>query len=99
MKKLIITEKSSQAETCEPPSEIGSVNPAAEGHLCELAEPEEVNAEWKCWSCTLLEPDGLIRRVPRRTETSPPKGDAAALKSCDQVILATDCDREGQGES
>ena len=63
-----------------------------------LAEPEEVNAEWKRWSCTLLKPDGLYPTRPAadRNKPSKLKAIAMALKICDQVILATDCDREGQ---
>jgi hypothetical protein len=30
----------------------------------QLAEPEEINAEWKRWSCTLLKPDGLYPTRP-----------------------------------
>src|ERR687894_1815768 len=80
MKTLIITETSSQAKDMR------------------LAEPEEVNAEWKRWSCTLLKPDSLYPTRPATDGNKPSKlkAIAAALKSCDQVILATDCDREGQ---
>lgn len=60
MKTLILTKKSSHAR--DPRSAIGSqfsqILPA-EGHLTCLAEPEEVNAAWRRWSCDLLKPDGL----------------------------------------
>ena len=99
MKTLIITEKSSQAKDMRAAlgDRFGQILPA-EGHLLRLAEPEEVNAEWKCWSCTLLKPDGLYPTRPAADGNKPSKlkAIAAALKSCDQVILATDCDREGQ---
>ena len=99
MKSLIITEKSSQAKDLRAAlgDRFGQILPA-EGHLLRLAEPEEVNAEWKRWSCTLLQPDGLYPTRPVNEGNKPAKlkAIAAALKGCDQVILATDCDREGQ---
>ena len=99
MKTLIITEKSSQAKDMRAAlgDRFGQILPA-EGHLLRLAEPEEVNAEWKRWACTLLKPDGLYPTRPATDGNKPAKlkAIAAALKSCDQVILATDCDREGQ---
>jgi DNA topoisomerase III len=99
MRTLIITEKSSQARDLRAAlgDRYGQVLPA-EGHLLRLAEPEEVNPEWKRWSCTLLQPDGLYPTRPAAQGNKPAKlkAIAAALKTCDQVILATDCDREGQ---
>jgi len=99
MKTLIITEKSSQAKDLRAAlgDRFGQILPA-EGHLLRLAEPEEVNAEWTRWSCTLLKPDGLYPTRPAADGNKPSKlkAIAAALKTCDQVILATDCDREGQ---
>ena len=99
MKTLIITEKSSQAKDLRAAlgDRFGQILPA-EGHLLRLAEPEEVNAEWKRWSCTLLKPDDLYPTRPAAEGNKPSKlkAIAAALKTCDQVILATDCDREGQ---
>src|SRR5438045_5515620 len=99
MKTLIITEKSSQAKDLRAAlgDRFGHILPA-EGHLLRLAEPEEINAEWKRWSCTLLKPDGLYPTRPAAEGNKPSKlkAIAAALKNCDQVILATDCDREGQ---
>lgn len=99
MPTLIITEKSSQARDLRAAlgDRFGSILPA-EGHLLRLAEPEEVNPAWKRWSCTLLKPDGLFptRPDPQGNKPAKLKAIAAALKGCDQVILATDCDREGQ---
>ena len=75
----------------------GQILPA-EGHLLRLAEPEEVHAAWKSWSCVVLKPEGLYPTRPAAGGNKPAKLKtiAAALKSCDDVILATDCDREGQ---
>ncbi|MGO9484373.1 MAG: DNA topoisomerase [Rhodomicrobium sp.] len=99
MATLIITEKTSQAKDLRVAlgSRFGQILPA-EGHLLRLAEPEEVDAGWKSWSCVLLKPDGLYPSKPAAQGNKPAKLKAigAALKTCDQVILATDCDREGQ---
>src|SRR5215213_3670988 len=99
MKTPIIIEKSSQAKDIRAAlgDRFGQILPA-EGHLLRLAEPEDVNPDWKRWSCTLLKPDGLYPTRPATdgNKSSKLKAIAVALKSCDQVILATDCDREGQ---
>jgi DNA topoisomerase-3 len=99
VKTLIITEKYSQAKDLRAAigSKFGQILPA-EGHLLRLAEPDEVNADWKRWSCTLLKPDGLYPTRPATggNKAAKLKAIKTALKNCDQVILATDCDREGQ---
>jgi len=99
MATLIITEKASQAKDLRAAfgARFGQILPA-EGHLLRLAEPEEVNAAWKSWSCVVLKPDGLYPTRPAAGGNKPAKlkAIAAALKTCDDVILATDCDREGQ---
>ncbi|MDA1100944.1 MAG: DNA topoisomerase [Proteobacteria bacterium] len=99
MKTLIITEKFSQAKDLRAAlgSQFGKILPA-EGHLLRLAEPEEINADWQRWSCVLLKPEGLYPTRPAAggNKAAKLKAIKAALKDCDQVILATDCDREGQ---
>ena len=99
MATLIITEKTSQAKDLRAAlgDRFGQIL-AAEGHLLRLAEPDEVDAGWKSWSCVLLKPDGLYPTRPAAQGSKPAKLKAigAALKTCDRVILATDCDREGQ---
>src|SRR5215467_9850224 len=99
MATLIITEKTSQARDLRAAlgDRFGQILPA-EGHLLRLAEPHEVNASWKSWACVLLKPDGLYPTRPACDGSKPAKlrAIAAALKACDQVIIATDCDREGQ---
>ncbi len=96
---LIITEKTSQARDLRAAlgDSFGQILPA-EGHLLRLAEPHEVEAAWKSWGCVLLKPAGLYPTQPANDGNKPAKlkAIAAALKTCDQVILATDCDREGQ---
>lgn len=99
MGTLIITEKSSQAKDLRAAlgERYGRILPA-EGHLLRLAEPEEVDPAWKRWSATLLKPEGLYPTRPDSGGNKTVKLQAilAALKGCDRVILATDCDREGQ---
>ena len=97
--QLVITEKSSQARDVRAAvgSRYGRVL-AAEGHLLELREPEEVNPAWKRWSTELLRPDGLYDTKPASGggKAAKLKAIRAALKTADRVWLATDCDREGQ---
>lgn len=99
MATLIITEKSSQAKDLRAAlgDRYGRILPA-EGHLLRLAEPDEVDPAWKRWSPTLLKPDGLYPTRPDQGGNKAAKLQAitAALRACDDVILATDCDREGQ---
>ena len=99
MKTLIITEKYSQAKDLRAAlgNQYGQIL-AAQGHLLRLAEPDEVNADWKRWDCVLLKPEGLYPTRPSSDGNKPAKLKAIkeALASSDQVILATDCDREGQ---
>jgi DNA topoisomerase III len=99
MATLIITEKTSQARDVAAAlgDRFGKILPA-EGHLLRLAEPDEVNGAWKSWSCVLLKPDSLYPTRPAREGNKPAKLNAIAeaLKACEKVIIATDCDREGQ---
>lgn len=100
MATLIITEKSSQAKDLRAAlgPRYGRILPA-EGHLLRLAEPEEVNPAWKRWGTDVLRPDTLLyptRPDGHGNKTAKLQAIAAALKECDSVILATDCDREGQ---
>ena len=71
---------------------------AAEGHLLDLCEPEDVNPGWKRWSAVLLRPDGLYPTKPATGGNKAAKLEVIrqALRTADRVWLATDCDREGQ---
>lgn len=99
MTTLIITEKTSQARDLRAAlgDRFGQILPA-EGHLLRLAESHEVNAAWKSWASVLLKPAGLYPTRPADggSKSSKLSAIAAALERCSQVILATDCDREGQ---
>ncbi len=67
------------------------------GHLVELKNPNEYNAEWKRWS---------LSKLPIIPETFEFKPSAKTrkqfnivkrlLKETDEIIVATDCDREGE---
>ena len=98
-RQIVITEKASQAKDVRAAvgSRYGTVL-AAEGHLLDLCEPEEVNPAWKRWSTALLKPDGLYGTKPATggNKAAKLKAIRAALKTADRVWLATDCDREGQ---
>ena len=98
-RQIVITEKASQAKDVRVAvgSRYGAVL-AAEGHLLDLCEPEDVNPAWKRWSTALLKPDGLYGTKPASggNKAAKLKAIRAALKTADRVWLATDCDREGQ---
>ena len=97
--QFVITEKTSQARDVRAAvgSRYGAVLPA-EGHLFDLAEPEDAVPAWKRWSTILLRPDGLYATKPAGGGNKPAKLRAIrdALRSAKRVWLATDCDREGQ---
>ena len=97
--QIVITEKSSQAKDVRAAvgSRYGDIL-AAEGHLLDLLEPEEVVPEWKRWSPILLRPDGLYGTRPAEggNKAAKLKAIREALRTAKRVWLATDCDREGQ---
>lgn len=97
--QIVITEKSSQAKDVR--AAVGSrygLILAAEGHLLDLLEPEDVVPAWKRWSAVLLRPEGLYGTRPAKggNKAAKLKAIREALKSASRVWLATDCDREGQ---
>ena len=98
-RQIVITEKASQAKDVRAAvgARYGAVL-AAEGHLLDLCEPEDVNPAWKRWSTALLKPEGLYDTKPATggNKAAKLKAIRAALKTAERVWLATDCDREGQ---
>jgi DNA topoisomerase-3 len=97
--QIVITEKSSQAKDVR--AAVGSLYGdvlAAEGHLFDLLEPEDVVPAWKRWSPILLRPEGLYGTRPAEGGNKAAKLRAIreALRTARRVWLATDCDREGQ---
>ncbi len=97
--QIVITEKFSQAKDVRAAvgSRYGDILPA-EGHLLDLLEPEDVVPEWKRWSPILLRPEGLYGTRPAQggNKAGKLKVIREALRSAKRVLLATDCDREGQ---
>jgi len=100
MKTVVICEKPSQARNVRDAvgDRYGKIL-AARGHLFRLAMPEEVNPEWKKWGFEVLRPESGF--YPFVADNSSGKKEVIqelrkALSSADTVIIATDCDREGQ---
>jgi DNA topoisomerase III len=97
--QIVITEKTSQANDVRVAigSRYGAVL-AAEGHLFDLLEPEDVVPAWKRWSPILLRPEGLYGTRPAEggNKAAKLKAIRKALRTAKRVWLATDCDREGQ---
>ncbi len=97
--QIVITEKASQARDVRAAvgGRYGAILPA-EGHLLDLAEPEDVDPAWKRWAPVLLRPEGLYGTKPAVGGNKAAKLRAIreALRTAERVWLATDCDREGQ---
>src|ERR1700759_3175869 len=97
--QIVITEKTSQAKDVRAPvgSRYGKIL-AAEGHLLDLLEPEDVVPAWKRWSPILLRPEGLYGTRPAvgGNKAAKLKAIREALRKVERVWLPTDCDREGQ---
>lgn len=98
---IIITEKTSQKKDLAQAigRQYGEIYPA-EGHLLSLQEPQQVKGTWGKWSFDLLKPDDFYPTCPAPNGSPSAKNKLAAievaLKKASKVILATDCDREGQ---
>ncbi|WP_018391664.1 DNA topoisomerase [Ancylobacter sp. FA202] len=105
MNTVIICEKPSQARNLR--AALGDRHGrilAAQGHLLRLEAPEEVNEAWRVWSLDVLRP--AKGRYGWRADEGDGKAERLdeirkALSGAGRVIIATDCDREGQaiGES
>ena len=97
--QIVITEKSSQAKDVRAAvgSRYGEIL-AAEGHLFDLLEPEDVVPAWKRWSPILLRPEGLYGTRPAEggNKAAKLRTIREALRTAQRVWLATNCDREGQ---
>ena len=95
---LVICEKPSQAKDIKAAigSRFGEVLPAV-GHLLTLKEPDDVRTEWaEKWSAELLWPGGFYEKKPIPSSKKYLDAIRAAATRVDQIIIATDCDREGQ---
>lgn len=67
------------------------------GHLIELASPEKHNEKWATWNLDNLPifPDNYNFEVSKET-ISQFKKVKSLLKKADRIVIATDCDREGE---
>jgi len=98
---VIITEKTSQKKDLFAAigNKYGQIFPA-EGHLLSLQEPQKVDDAWGKWSFDLLKPDEFYPTCPAPDGSPSARNKLIAienaLKTATRVILATDCDREGQ---
>lgn len=99
MKSVVLTEKPDQAHEVKAAvgGSYGRVVAAA-GHLLVLEEPADVNPEWKSWGFSTLWPGSFYGNKPDLLSWKKKKLKeiGAALRGADRLIIATDCDREGQ---
>jgi len=96
-KSVVICEKPSQAKAIKAAigTRFGEVLPAR-GHILTLKEPEQVRDDWKDWSATLLWPGQFYEKTPVPDARKYLNDIRAAASGADMIIIATDCDREGQ---
>ena len=96
-RSVVICEKPSQARAIKAAvgSRYGVVLPAR-GHILTLKEPDDVRSDWKTWSATLLWPGKFYEKTPIQDTRTLLNDIRAAAADADTIIIATDCDREGQ---
>lgn len=98
MKSIVICEKPSQARAIRAAigNRHGEVLPAA-GHLLTLKEPDEVREEWAGqWKPGLLWPGDFYEKKVIPNTRKYFEAIRAAARGVDRIVIATDCDREGQ---
>lgn len=94
---MIICEKPSQARALR--AALGNSRGqilSARGHILTLKEPEDVRPEWKKWSAELLWPGQFYGKKPVTDTRDLLDKIRAAARGADEIVIATDCDREGQ---
>lgn len=96
-RSVVICEKPSQARALKAAlgSRFGDVLPAC-GHLLTLKEPDDVREDWKTWSSGLLWPGKFYDKKVVPDTRKYLDAIKSAVRDAEQVIIATDCDREGQ---
>jgi DNA topoisomerase III len=96
-KSVVICEKPSQARSLRAAigSRHGEILPAV-GHLLTLKEPDDVREDWKTWSAGLLWPGKFYEKKVQPQTRKYFDAIKVALRDADEVVIATDCDREGQ---
>lgn len=94
---VVICEKSTQAKAIKVAvgNRYGVVLPAS-GHILTLKEPEEVRDDWKEWSADLLWPGHFYPKKPTPKTMALLSAIRNAADGAKRIIIATDCDREGQ---
>ena len=96
-RSIVICEKPSQAKAIRNAvgGRHGDVLPAV-GHILTLKEPDDVRDDWKEWSAGLLWPGRFYEKKPLADTRKYLEAIRTAARSAEQIIIATDCDREGQ---
>lgn len=98
MKSLVICEKPSQARSIRTAigSRFGEVLPAV-GHIITLQEPDEIHPDWSgnwkvglMWNGTFY-PKKVVAKTKQYYDAI-----RIAARDVQQIVIATDCDREGQ---
>ena len=97
MKSIILCEKGTQVTHLKTAfgTRYGPIF-CTSGHAVTLKEPEEVREDWKSWSSVLLWPGHFFPKKPNPQKRRYFNEIRQALNGVEQVIMATDCDREGQ---
>jgi DNA topoisomerase-3 len=95
---VVICEKPSQAKAIKAAvgSQYGVVLPAR-GHILTLKEPNEIREDWAGdWAAELLWPGKFYPKTPVKDTIQLLNAIRQAAADANQIIIATDCDREGQ---
>lgn len=98
MTSLVICEKPSQARSIRAAvgSQYGEVLSAV-GHILTLKEPNEVREEWAgAWAPGLLWPGGFYEKKVSPQTKQYFDAIKKAARTATEILIATDCDREGQ---
>lgn len=97
-KSVVICEKPSQAKAIKQAvgTKYGVVLPAR-GHILTLKEPDDVRDAWKGkWTAGLLWPGEFYGKKPVEDARNFLNEIRSAATDADRIVIATDCDREGQ---
>ena len=97
MTSVMICERDSQVKDLRIAlgGQYGKILPAR-GHIQTLKEPHEVREDWTEWSSELLWTDEFFLLTPVHDTKSLLPAMRSEIAHADQVIIATDCDWEGQ---
>lgn len=97
MSTVILCEKPSQGKAIRAAigDKMGKVVPMS-GHILELKEPEDVRDDWKKWNTDLLWPGQFYDLKVASDKRSTFETVKRELAGASRVIVASDCDREGQ---